>query len=217
MIERHKWAWALTLASLTAGAIAIYIVGPDAQIPVHWNAAGQADRHDGALFGLLFIPAIQILTLLLFSALKFIEPRYKNLEKSGKALQAIILAITAFMLLVQAMLIGQALGYQFARINLIFGGVGLMFMVMGNYFGKLRSSFFIGIRTPWTLSSETVWKKTHRLGGKLFILAGGILLLASLLQQESQLATTMIFVVVPAALIPTAYSWYLWRMEQADR
>lgn len=162
------------------------------------------------------IPVIQSLTLLLFGTLKYIEPRYTNLEKSSKALNAIVLVIAAFLSLLQVMMVAQALGYHLARLNIIFAGIGLMFMVMGNYFGKLRSSFFIGIRTPWTLSSETVWTKTHRLGGKLFILAGGILLLASLLQQEIQLATTMLFVVVPAALIPTAYSWFVWRTEQRD-
>jgi len=216
MIERYKWALAVTAVSLAVGVIAIYIIGPETQIAVHWDSTGNADRIDNAWFGLMVIPVIQILTILLFGALKYIEPRVKNLEKSGKALQAIVLAITAFLLLVQLLIAAQGYGYQLAHLNIIFAGIGLMLAVMGNYFGKLRSSFFIGIRTPWTLSSETIWKKTHRLGGKLFVLAGVILILASLIQKETQLAVTMIFVIVPAALIPAAYSWLLWRKEQAD-
>ena len=95
--------------------------------------------------------------------------------------------------------------------------VGTLFIIVGNYLGKTRSNFFIGIRTPWTLSSDSVWQKTHRLAGKLFMLSGLIIVVSSWFIANSNLGTLVIFTVLPAALIPCIYSWWLWRSEQNNK
>ncbi len=215
MFQKLKWSWALMGVTFVIGAVALTLIDPNTQVAVHWNSAGEIDDTASPAFAFFIIPFVQFLTVGIFSSLKFLEPRQKNLQQSGKAIQAIAGALTGLLLVVQAMIIGQAMGLEFTRLNMLFGGMGIMLAVVGNYFGKLRSSFFIGIRTPWTLSSESVWQQTHRLAGKLFMLAGVLLFAASLILEKQHLSAAMLIVVLPAALIPAIYSWFLYRQEQA--
>ena len=93
-----------------------------------------------------------------------------------------------------------------------------MILVIGNQLGKSRSMYLVGIRTPWTLASEEVWVRTHRLGGKLMVLAGLAMIGAALLPLPSGLLwTVLIAAVILAAVVPIVYSYLLWRREQAGR
>jgi uncharacterized membrane protein len=95
------------------------------------------------------------------------------------------------------------------RINqMTFAGVGLLFIVLGNYMGKVRKNFFIGIRTPWTLASDEVWNRTHRLGGKFLILIGALMMLNSFVRFQLQWLITAIVI---AALVPVIYSYVIYR------
>ena len=94
--------------------------------------------------------------------------------------------------------------------------MGILFMMIGNYLSKTRSNFFIGIRTPWTLSSDAVWQKTHRLAGKLFMLSGLTIVIFCLFMPIANIGTLITFTVLPAALIPCIYSWKLWKEEQSN-
>jgi len=215
-MTQHKWSWVIAALTIAASLASLLYIDSNADIPIHWNIAGEVDGTAKPLIGILTIPGVQITIIVIFSALKILEPRQKNLASSAKALTAVVLAFTGFLMLVQAQIIDEALQTGFLGLNIIFIGVGLLLVVMGNYFSKLRSSFFIGIRTPWTLSSETVWQKTHRLGGKLFILAGLFLIGGSWIMESDQISTLLLVTILPASLIPVAYSWYLWQQEKKD-
>ena len=199
MIKRLKWSWVIAALTVLLGAFALSQVDPNTQIPIHWDIDGNVDRTASAWIGFLIIPGIQALLLVMFSSLPYLEPRQKNLEDSAKAFKALIFAITLLQLLIQGMIVDQALGWGYLGFNAVFFGIGLLLMVMGNYFSKLRSSFFIGIRTPWTLSSETVWQKTHRLGGRLFVVTGLLLAAASLILEYEQLPIVLLSTAIPAS------------------
>jgi uncharacterized membrane protein len=92
--------------------------------------------------------------------------------------------------------------------EMIFAGVGLLFIVLGNYMGKVRKNFFIGIRTPWTLASDEVWSRTHRLGGRVFVLIGFFMFLNAFVRFPAQL---LIWSIVVVALVPVVYSYVLYR------
>ena len=95
------------------------------------------------------------------------------------------------------------------RINeMIIAGTGLLFVIIGNYLGKVRKNFFIGIRTPWTLASDEVWNRTHRIGGKLFILSGVVIWIGALLGLP---LTWTVGVAVGLVFIPVVYSYFLYR------
>lgn len=214
MVKQLKWSWFIFAITLAAGLISIYLADPASEVPVHWNAHGEVDKTAPPMEAFMLIPGVQLLTLLIFAVIKKLEPRRENIENSGKAIQAFVLAVSCLMLLVQGIIIAGLFSPELIGINILFAGLGLMFAVMGNYFGKLRSSFFIGIRTPWTLSSDTVWKKTHRLAGKLMVAAGLLLFVLSFVLPNSFMVYALLATIIPAALVPAAYSWVLWQQEQ---
>lgn len=214
MTLQFKAAWALFLLTVVTGIVAYSNSESAAQIATHWDSEGNPDGYSGPFVAFFMMPFIQTIMLAIFSSLKILEPRAANLEKSKKAINAVVFAVTALLLVVQAIIIDQAFEFGLLGTNIIFAGVGVILMVMGNYFGKLKSSFFIGIRTPWTLSSETVWQKTHRVGGKLFVFAGAVITVAPFILTQDLMGPVLVTVILPAALIPVIYSWYLWRKEQ---
>ena len=101
--------------------------------------------------------------------------------------------------------------------NVILSGVLILFMVLGNYFGKLRPNYFVGIRTPWTLENETVWLKTHRLGGKVWVYGSLIMLIAKfLLPMEPFFIFIFIGFTLIIALIPIVYSYLLYKKMEKE-
>jgi uncharacterized membrane protein len=90
----------------------------------------------------------------------------------------------------------------------LFAGMGVLFVVMGNLLGKVTRNFFVGIRTPWTLANEEVWNRTHRLGGKLFVVAGLVVVAAAF----TGVSMWPVFIAIGlAGLIPIVYSYVLYR------
>lgn len=85
--------------------------------------------------------------------------------------------------------------------------IGLLYLILGNYFKTIKANYFIGIRTPWTLENETVWKETHKLGGKLWFIGGLILILSSLLLEKQTNFTLFIIVTAIISIIPVVYSY----------
>ncbi|GAB2998156.1 SdpI family protein [Psychrosphaera aestuarii] len=209
-----KFSIFITVITCVVAAIAINLVPEGLQLPIHWNASGEVDRMTNATTALIMPPVLMIASLLVLTVLKHLEPRKENLTHSLTAARAIIASVVALLAIIEAGYLAMLLGVEFEMHKVILASVGLVLMVAGNYMSKTRSNFFIGIRTPWTLSSDEVWRKTHRLGGKLFMLAGVITMLVAPFANNELLKLVIPVVVVPAALIPVGYSWWLWREEQ---
>jgi uncharacterized membrane protein len=151
--------------------IAIYPTVPD-RVVSHWNAAGQADGYMSKFWGLFLIPLIMTGFVALFAVLPRIDPHKKNYEKFRDYYQGFILLFVLFLLAIQVQIILWSSGYQISP-NLTFPLlIGMLFIYIGFLLGHAEQNWFVGIRTPWTLSSKTVWKKTHELGGTLFKIAG---------------------------------------------
>jgi len=204
----------ITLATVIASVATLVNLPEGLTLPIHWNINGEIDRFADATHALLMPPAIMIGTLTLLFVLKYIEPRKQNLLDSLQAAKAIITAIIVFFAVIEASYIALIMGVDFEMHKVILSAVGALFIVTGNYMTKTRSNFFIGIKTPWTLSSDSVWKKTHRLGGKLFMIAGLLIIVLIPFIDNQVLKVVLPVVVLPAALIPVAYSWWAWRQEQ---
>ncbi len=184
-------------------------------VPVHWNAAGEVDGYGSRWTALLMFPAITGLLTALFVVLPALEPRRQHLAESAKAWFATFVATLALLLLCHGLVVGSALGRAFDMARLIPTGVGLLLMVVGNYLGKVRSNFFIGIRTPWTLSSELSWRKTHRLAGRLFVALGLLMVAGGALPAPEwvwSLHLALLGTVVAGLFV---YSWLVWREDPA--
>ena len=209
-----KFSIFITVITCVVAAIAINLVPEGLQLPIHWNASGEVDRMTNAATALIMPPVLMVASLLILTVLKHLEPRKENLTHSLTAARAIIASVVVLLAIIEAGYVAIILGVEFEMHKVILASVGLVLMVAGNFMSKTRSNFFIGIRTPWTLSSDEVWRKTHRLGGKLFMLAGVITMLVAPFANNELLKLVIPVVVVPAALIPVGYSWWLWREEQ---
>ncbi|MCH8081821.1 MAG: SdpI family protein, partial [Proteobacteria bacterium] len=114
-------------------------------------------------------------------------------------------------------IVGTAMGWAINIFFLLKIAFGAMMMLIGNYAAKSQSMFMVGFRTPWTLSSETVWVKTHRLFGKMFLIGGLVMILLpmSWFSTETFAAIFIALIMVPV-VVSLVYSWWIWRGEQQD-
>lgn len=210
-----RYLWIVCVLSAIASIVVFQNIPEGMELPIHWDTDGAADRFTPAWKGLFMPPAVMIVMTGLFSVLKWVEPRAENLQKSLRARDGFALAVVLMMLVLQVGAIAVVLGIEISKLRLVLFAGGLGLLVMGNFMGKTRSNFFIGLQTPWTLASETVWRKTHRFGGKLQILAGALMMIGAWGLSEITFKYVAFAIVLPVILIPAAYSWWLWRQEQA--
>lgn len=188
---------------------AFYSDLPD-PVPTHWNIQGDADGFTPKPWGAWLFPLITLGVFLLFKLVPWISPHGFRMEPFLRIVSIFKLTTVVFMFVVGITAILAARGSAIDPGAIILPGVGVLLLVTGNYMGKLRKNFFIGIRTPWTLASDEVWARTHRLGGWTFVLAGLVMILTGLTGWPS-MAITVAVVAVLAALVPVIYSFVIYR------
>jgi uncharacterized membrane protein len=185
----------------------------DARIPSHWDAAGRIDSYGGRN-SLFFVPGLMLGLTLLFLFVPRIEPRRTHLLLSSRAYRAVWLAMVLALAGLQVFQIRAAFGEELSMEKWHGIGLGALFIVIGNFLGKVRSNFLFGVRTPWTLSSELSWNKTHRLAGWVFVALGLTLFICAWLRWlEGNLHFVIIggVVVLLATVLP--YSYFVWRSD----
>ena len=201
----------LILAMLLAGVVLWNQV--PAQMASHWNAQDQVDGTTSRFWGLFMLPLMSLGLALLLLAIPSIDPLKKNISQFRGYFNAFIVLFLVFMAYVHALTLLWNLGHtNFKFSSALLPAMGLLFIFVGFMIRNAKRNFFIGIRTPWTLSSDTVWQRTHRLGSWLFIAAGVITLLCAFV--PAQAFVVMMTSILAAALIPIIYSYLLWRREE---
>lgn len=179
-----------------------------AAVPSRWNAHGQVDGYMPRFWGAA-MPVLMILGLaILMVVLPLVSPRRFAITPFGRVYVFVMLVIQAFVLVIGVTVLLAGAGYAVPVPLVVMLAVGVLFMVLGNYMGKLRKNFFVGIRTPWTLASDAVWERTHRLGGWAFMLAGLVLIAGALVGAATW---AVMAAVVIAAGIPAGYSFVIYR------
>ena len=177
------------------------------KVPMHWNIKGEIDRF-GNKTELLLIPIfLPLLVYLIFLIVPKIDPKNK-ISKMGNKYQHIKILLTTFMSILALFIIYTAKNQSFANPNYIVLFIGILYIILGNYFKTIKANYFIGIRTPWTLENETVWKETHKLGGKMWFV-GGIIVVTSSLILEKQLNFILFMIITGIIIIvPITYSYF---------
>ncbi|OQY90243.1 MAG: hypothetical protein B6D38_04465 [Anaerolineae bacterium UTCFX1] len=199
----------LVVAAASAGVL-LWNRLPD-PMPSHWNAAGETDGYMPKFWGIFLLPIITAAFAPLLLVIPQIDPLKANIAKFRGIFNGFILAFTAYMLYIYALILYTALGASFNMTIMLLPAVGLLFIGIGYMMGKAKRNFFIGIRTPWTLSSETVWDETHKLGSKLFMLGGAATIIGSFFGEGG--VWFVLGVMLLAAFAPIVYSYILWRRE----
>ncbi|HEU4719473.1 MAG TPA: SdpI family protein [Bacteroidia bacterium] len=212
-ISREWILWLLILAPLTL-VLARWSDYP-AKIPTHWNAAGEVDDYGGK--GALFLsPLINTGLYLLLLLLPKIDPRKKNYNLFGGAYWIIRIALAFLLSGIGFVTCLASLGYRIDVGTIVPIAVFALFMIMGNQFARIRSNYFVGLRTPWTLNSEEVWTRTHRVTGRIWVAASAIMIVLSFFLKGETLFVVMIPYIVILSVFPFVYSWKLWKDSQQN-
>ncbi|HQB50503.1 MAG TPA: SdpI family protein, partial [Candidatus Cloacimonas sp.] len=185
--------------------IYFYSLLPD-KVASHWNARGEVDGYMSKFGGLFLMPIISLVLLLLFIIIPKIDPLKHNIEKFRKYFNGFIVLMMLFLFYLYILTILWNIGVRFNFVHLLVPIFSIFFYYCGILIQKAQRNWFIGIRTPWTLSNEEVWNKTHKIGGKLFKIAGIISLIGILLPEYA-----LFFVICPviiASLFPVIYSYF---------
>ena len=174
------------------------------EVPMHWNASGEIDRwgDKSELFMMLFM--LTGITYFVFLIIPYIDPKQK-LQNMDNKLNNLRLILALFMSAL-AIYILYSVQQKTSNPVLIFPLVGLLFAFLGNYFKTIKPNYFIGIRTPWTLENEEVWKKTHLIGGKLWFVGGLLMALTFVLPNKIQIYTFLAIAAV-ITIVPIVYSY----------
>jgi len=193
--------------------IVAYIFEPKLpeQVPTHWNSQGEVNGYTSKPWGVYMIPIVSTFTSLLLYVLAKVSPKGFKLKAAETVYELLILIIAIFMLGVMVLTFQAALDESIDINQWIMVGIGALFIVIGNYLTKVPKNFFIGIRTPWTLASDKVWFKTHRVASWTFVIAGMLTLLGGFFAWSM---TWMTGVLVSVVLIPILYS--LWAYKQIE-
>lgn len=188
--------------------IYFYSLLPD-KVASHWNARGEVDGYMSKFGGLFLMPIISLVLLLLFIIIPKIDPLKHNIEKFRKYFDGFIVLMMLFLFYLYILTILWNIGVRFNFVHLLVPIFSIFFYYCGILIQKAQRNWFIGIRTPWTLSNEEVWNKTHKIGGKLFKIAGIISLIGILLPEYA-----LFFVICPviiASLFPVIYSYFAYQ------
>ncbi|WP_413305422.1 SdpI family protein [Bacillus sp. 1P10SD] len=197
-MKKH-WFGLLLLVMVLIGTGIAYPYLPQ-QVGAHWNYKGVPDEFVQKSYGALFLPGTMLILYILTILLPKIDPKKKNYQRFQDTYYLIMNIILSFLFLMQVVQITTSLG-KINPAHVVPELVGLLFILIGNFSPKFKHNYFIGIRTPWTLASEEVWKKTHRFGGKVFVVLGLLMLIVPFIPAAIQAYYVFSIIVVCLALI----------------
>lgn len=192
----------LSLLALTA-SLMLYAELPN-QLPTHWNFNGEIDSYGHKSWAAFLMPGIMLaISFIIFGALPRLSPRKFEVESFRSTYGLISVLTIALLGYIHGIILWVSLDQTMEVGRVLVGGIMIFFIVMGNYMGKVRRNFWMGIRTPWTLASERVWNETHRIGAWSFVGAGilGFAFILANLPLES-----VIGIMIAGAFIPIIYS-----------
>ncbi len=202
---------ALLIIVITLAGLLLWNSFPD-QMASHWNEQDQVDGYMSKFWGVFMVPLLMAGLTLLFLAIPHIDPLKKNIADFRGVFNIFIVLFNVFMAFIHALTLAWNLGHTGFRMSIVMlPAMGLLFIFIGILIRKAKRNFFIGIRTPWTLSSDRVWDETHRLGSKLFIAAGVITFIGILFPDQAFIL--LMVSVIAASLISVLYSYLVWRRE----
>ena len=195
------WAW----GQIPAGA----------QVPIHWGVDGQPNGYASKEFALLFTPVLTVGVAALLYFLPRFEPRAQNLAQSGPAYVQVCVAVLLGDGVLQLIVVLAAVGSPLDVSLVLSVATGVLFIVIGNVLGKVRSNFMFGVRTPWTLSSDLAWNKTHRLVGRLFVLLGLATIVVGLVGSPTAFLVVLLGGIGVVLVVAFVYSYQVWKSDPA--
>ena len=201
----------LVVLALAVGIVAYFHL-PD-QIASHWNIRGEADDYLPKFWGVFLFPILMAGLFVLYLMIPKIDPLRANIQSFRSYYNGFWILLFAFFFYIFGLMLAWNFGHRFDFTAAMIPAVAALWYGIGMLLEKSRRNWFVGIRTPWTLSSDRVWEKTHKLGGALFKLAGGFAL-AGFLFDDGMVITAIIAIPAAAiAVITIVYSYMEYRKQ----
>lgn len=179
------------------------------EIPRQWGADGEVNSYWGKA-GIFVTASLPLLLYLLMKLLPKIDPKRESYKKHKKAYNMTIYATVLFMVAIHWVTIYASLGNNINTKLLVNLGVGILFVVIGNYMGQIRHNYFFGIKNPWTLANEEVWNKTHRASRYVFIILGLLIIISAFTPGKISIGLVIGGIIV-LLLFTTIYPYLLFR------
>ncbi len=214
-LTRRDLPGVLILLAMVAGSIWGWLT-IDGAIPLHWNLKGEVDRTGGKVEGLLLLPLIALGLFLLLRFLPRLDGGRAAVLSTNLGYALIQTAALLLLACIHLLVLLSASGHAASMSIVIPLLLGTVFISIGVAMPHLPQNRYAGIRTSWTLSSEDVWDRTHRIGGPLFMLAGGVVMLSAALPSGDQIGLILLAVLLPSVLL-TLYSWWVFRQMGRGR
>ncbi len=209
---KNNWLSYILIIGTTGWAFTQIDSLPDL-IPSHFNIHGSPDEYGDKYINIVLLPLINLFTILFLSFSSKVSPKNYEMNNSQNLIKIFNLGITVFLM---AVYLGVILEAKFplsgAFANIIIPALAIFMIFIGNYFGKLERNFFIGIRIPWTISSEVNWLKTHRFAGKIFVTGGLLLFMISLFKLPIWYGFLVLIMALVASIVFSLY--YFLRFER---
>ena len=185
------------------------------QVASHWNAAGEVNGHMSRFWGAFLMPVITLAMWPVMVLVPIIDPKAKNITKFKEEFDRFILAMFLFLFYIYYLTLAWNFGQRFDLGQMMVPAMGLLFIFIARMVRRAEPNYTIGIRTPWTLANETVWRKTHELAWKLFGVAG-LITMASYFCPEYAMMVVLISV-IGASVISIVYSYLVYRNEMSKK
>ncbi|MFB6121338.1 MAG: SdpI family protein [Halobacteriaceae archaeon] len=211
---RHRFG--LAVALVLVGAVASALAAPDLpeRVATHWNAAGEPDDYAAKWVALVGMPALATGLLAMLAVVPRIDPLGENIADFRSTYDWFAVALTAFLTALHLGVLAYNLGYEFDFLRLVAVGVAALYYFVGRVIDRAKRNWFVGVRTPWTLSNDEVWDRTHALAARLFRVAAVVALLGAAVGEF-----VVYFLAVPAAaiaVVATGYSYYAYRQVESE-
>ncbi|MBI3081461.1 MAG: SdpI family protein, partial [Gemmatimonadetes bacterium] len=165
---RSRWL-GYVVAALAAAASAWAYPRLPPRVAIHWSLSGQPDGYGSKLLAAVLLPLMILAMRGLLSVLPRIDPKGENYPKFASTYWLIFNGVIVFFGVIHLAVLAYGLGAPVRMDRVVAAGVGVLLIVIGNYITRVEPNWFIGIRTPWTLSSDRVWRRTHRVGGWILV------------------------------------------------
>ena len=209
---RKLWMAAAMLILAVSGVTLYFYRGMPEYVASQWGISGEVSGYLPRFWGLFLLPMVSLGLVLLFSAIPLIDPLKNNIAQFRRYYDMFCALMIGFLLYLQILILAWNVGYHFALTQAMMPALALVIFSAGVLIEHSKRNWFVGIRTPWTLSSDWVWEKTHRKGGTWFKIAAGIMLLDVIFEDAA-----VWFILVPllgVSLATVIYSYVAYREEK---
>ena len=211
----RKWIPLVLIVVAVVISIVAYPKLPD-QVPTHWDLSGDVNGWSSRLWGAWMLPLIMAAVWLIMRAIPHIDPRGANYAKFEDMYDWLIILVIAFMLVMHVVVIMGATGTPISMKTIVMPAVGIFIAVIGLMLPRVHPNWFVGIRTPWTLTSDLSWERTHKIGGALFV-ALGLLMVATTILAPTTAIWVLIIAAVGITIFLFAYSYQVWKEDPSKR